>query len=613
MVLRGLLLIYVLVVACPIRFWNLEPSVDNAWTFALNYAAAHGLQGLTWTTGPLGHLMFPQDLSDNLAHALVFQMILWLVLTLVFVDLFFLAGFRLRNLAAFSVFFGLSAPWYWFNYEGLENLVVAAILVLLVVARWRGGMARYLGALVLTGLVWLLTLPAVMLAGGAVAGYLAEALYRRRPKALRDLALAAIIPAIVAMAAGLTILGSLPSLMRFVKGSLETTGNYSVAMSTQGDGIEFAGALETAIWVGALLYVATKANRRIGPFTVGLLAIPLFLSFKRGFVRQDMHIVTFFGFAALTLALIALMMSIEGPRIAAVSLILLAFGIVWLEYNVQRFGSAEAFSEATGRLPMRFAYHALVRRDVRAFLRTVSEASFTTDTRLEPEILSVVGKSPVATMEIIFSSAPLDGLNLQVYPVVQRYGAYSPYLDGLNATWLRDERLRYLIADWYAIDHRQPWAETPAMWLEVYRWYDTRLLGKRNLLLERRTAPRFERLAPIANFEARVSDGLEIPESETPVFWSLRCHPTTIGSLQKLLFRVPEVLMTADRGAPWRVIPEVLTSPVMGNFLPDNLDELAALMTPSVPHKAPVKKLYFGGPGLKAYAPVCQAALWSPQ
>src|SRR5579863_9443239 len=106
--LRYLLFMYVVVVACPIRFWNLEPSVDNTWVYALNYAAAHGVTGLIWSTGPLGYLMFPQDIGNNLSHALLFQSIAWLVLAIVFADLFFRSGYPLRNLAAFSAFFGLA-------------------------------------------------------------------------------------------------------------------------------------------------------------------------------------------------------------------------------------------------------------------------------------------------------------------------------------------------------------------------------------------------------------------------------------------------------------------------------------------------------------------------
>ena len=70
-----------------------------------------------------------------------------------------------RNLAFFSIYFGFSAPLFWFNYVGPENLLLAGALVLLIVARWRGGMAPYAAALALVGVI-----PLIKLTGGMIAG-----------------------------------------------------------------------------------------------------------------------------------------------------------------------------------------------------------------------------------------------------------------------------------------------------------------------------------------------------------------------------------------------------------------------------------------------------------
>ena len=140
---RALLFTWAVLIACPIRYWPLEASEDNTWIFAINYAAAHGLaigRDIVWTTGPLGYLIFPQDIGANLVHALVFQDVLWAILIAIFADLFYFAGVSLRNLAFFTIFFSLSAPLYWFNYMGVENLLLAGAMILLVIARLRGGL-----------------------------------------------------------------------------------------------------------------------------------------------------------------------------------------------------------------------------------------------------------------------------------------------------------------------------------------------------------------------------------------------------------------------------------------------------------------------------------------
>ena len=134
-----------------------------------------------------------------------------------------------------------------------------------------------------------------------------------------------------------------------------------------------------------------------------------------------------------------------------------------------------------------------------------------------------------------------------------------------------------------ALREASEFAETPAMWMEVYRWYDTRMLGTHNLLLERRPEPRFRRLESLAHSRLRFGDELLIPASPQPVFWNMQCSLTMAGRLRALLFRVIDVTMTVDeRGRQWdpfRVLPEVLAAPSLGNQLPSDLSEFAQVFS----------------------------------
>jgi hypothetical protein len=617
-IVRVLLFVWTLLIACPIRYWPIDGTYDNTWMFALNYGAAHGLamgRDLIWTNGPLGYLAFPMDIGGNLARALAFQYAAWAVLAAIFADLFFRAGLSVRNLAYFAVFLSLSAPLYWSNFMGPENLLLAAALVLLIVQRQRTGAGltgcgRYIAALVLAGVIPLIKLTGGLLIGGAVAGFLIESAWRRRGKIWRDVLLAAVIPLGVAAAACALHLPSLAAFIQYVRGSIDIAAGYSSAMSLTGDAVEFAGVAEVLIGFGAFLFLRTKETRPAAWFLLALLGAPLLISIKHGFVRQDFHVLNFFGFVGLALALAALILPLAGQRSMVAFLVLLNFGIVSLEYISTHMVFRQAMAESSGLRGAALAIRALHFATMRTSLQ--ARAYYSEEAHVEPEIRAVIADSPVASLSRTYNGALREGLNLQLYPVVQRYSAYTPYLDERNAAWIRDHGPRYVLFDGLTIDHRQPWAETPAMWLEVYRWYDTRLLGKRSLLLERRQAPRFQRMVSTARFRAHLPEGLEIPASETPVFWTLHCPPSGQGSLETLLLRVPEVRMSADGGMAWRIIPAVLTSPVMGNFLPANLADFAALMNPSAPHTSRVRRLSFDGPGLSAYATTCQGEFLMP-
>ncbi|MGH9591856.1 MAG: hypothetical protein ACRD5L_02100, partial [Bryobacteraceae bacterium] len=197
MLVRTILFLWTVLIACPIRYWPVDATIDNTWVFALNYAAAHGLaygRDVIWTSGPLGYLVYPLDIGRNIAQALVFQSAVWAVLIAILADVFYIAGLRLRSLAYFSVFFSLSAPLYWFNYMGVENLLLAGALILLVTARFHGGLARYISALALTGLIPLIKLTGGMLALGGVLGFLADRWMRLRRPPCRQAAWAFVIP-----------------------------------------------------------------------------------------------------------------------------------------------------------------------------------------------------------------------------------------------------------------------------------------------------------------------------------------------------------------------------------------------------------------------------------
>ncbi len=601
---RGLLFIYVLIILAPFSFVPEYPSVDHTWFFALNWGAAHGLavgRDLIWTTGPLWYLAFPMDIGNNLSQALMFQWIEWTVLAAIFADLLFLCGFALRNLAAFAVFFGLSAPFYA-PTSGPENRLAAGALALLIGARFRGGRVRYIAAMALAGLIPLIKLTGGILVAGAILGFVAESAWRQRSKAWADAALAATVPAAVAMIACRVTMPSFASLLLYIKGSLEVTSGYNAAMSVVGDATDLGGAAAMLLWIGVLLYFAAKTNPELGRFFALLLPLPLFLTFKHSFVRQDMHVVNFFCFAGLVLGLFSLAMSMEGQRIGIVMSIAMLYGITWYEF-VPAHMAPDAYAMVDGADELEHVREALHPAALRAALRASSEAAFPAEARLEPELRAIIRDAPVAEMSLIYSSARIDGLNLKLFPVVQRYTAYNSYLDNLNGAWLREHGPRFLIADWEAIDGRDPYAETPAMWLEAYRWYDTRKLGSRHLLLERRDQPRFSSLRPVIKHDTLLDQALELNMSD---FWSLSCGYRPIGLLRKFLLRVPPVTITVGDRKAARVPMEVLSSPLRGRDMPGSLTELAEMFDASAAVRPPVKTVSFGGPGVVNYGPACQ-------
>ena len=67
--IRIALLVYVALLAFPLRFYAIEPGLDPSWAFALKWFHTRGLkygQDLALTWGPLGHLAIAMHVNGGL-------------------------------------------------------------------------------------------------------------------------------------------------------------------------------------------------------------------------------------------------------------------------------------------------------------------------------------------------------------------------------------------------------------------------------------------------------------------------------------------------------------------------------------------------------------------
>jgi hypothetical protein len=619
---RWFLLVYLLMVLCPVRYWpfNLN-DWDNTWVFALNYGVKHHLvfgRDIAWTSGPLAYLAAPMDIGNNLAAGLFFQAALWILLCAILCDVFFRGSTPLKNLAFFSLFVGLSGPQYHHlpNPLGPGGLLFVGGLILLLQFHLRGGMSRYVTALVMLGIFPLIQFVGVMLVAGVLGGFVMARALHGGSGARRDMVLAAIVPTLVSGMGYWLSIGSWSAFATYIRSSLELATGYNVAMALPGGGRELEAVFGAAGLLVLAIILLAKLDRRTALFLSLLFAAPLLINVKHATVRQDLHIMYVFGFVAFALGLVGLSATLDGRSTISLTVIAAALLLMVSHVYVTGLGQKAAMVRVTGIAGPILAWHAVNFGNLRQELNARSQRTYTAENRLEPEIKAIVQREPIASLSMGYNNAVVDDLNLVLYPVLQRYSAYTPYLDKLNADWVRDQGPRFLIFDGSAIDGRHPWMETPAMWAEVYRWYDTRALGKYNLLMERREVPRFTRFETLAHERLRFGEELRIPSSSQPIFWTMHCSLTSMGKLRGLLYRFDEVTMSVEnrsgRGYLFRVFPSLLDVPSMGNTLPSDLAQFAAVFARQAVQSFSVDKIAVGRPAMSAYAPECEAELLRP-
>lgn len=617
--IRILLFLYVSLIICPIQYWPLAAYTDSTWYFAVNYAATHHLvvgRDFVFTSGPLSYLAVPQDIGNNLATGLACQALLWLLAIAIMWKLFFRSGFRLLNLAFFSFFLGFSGQLYQYPTPlGSGDLLLTCALILLLLFHLRGSLEHYIPALAMMGLIPLIKFVGLLSVAGVLGGLIAYRMVDQRRGRSREILLALTGTSLVAIIGLRLSMGSFATLAQYFRVSMELSSGYNLAMSAAGSPVEILAALEALLLLVLAFRLVASGNSRTAWFLTSVLAIPLFLSFKHGFVRQDVHVMHYFCFVAIAMALAALSTSFNMRSALIFGILLLLFTVLWQD-NVARNGFRAAVAAVTGIRTPFIVGSALDLHHLQQILEAKGEQAFPPELHIEPEIRAIVGSEPVASLSMAYNNAYLDGLNLVLYPVIQRYSAYTPYLDQWNARWIDDQGPRFLIFDGNSIDGRHPWAETPAMWTEIYRWYELRLLGPRNLLLERRLQPRFERFKSLGHFQVTFGQPIQIPPAPQPAFWALECSLSKIGRLRELFFRVPEVTMKVDKAngesKSFRVLLSVVGSPSPGTNLPSDLAEFAAFFGTVEDYKVSVTALNFGGPGKSAYNRNCDLQFLQP-
>lgn len=611
-VLHWAAFLYLSWIYCPIRYCvPTRANVDNSWFFALNYAAAHHLvfgPDIVWTCGPLFYLLIPFHLGSNLPEGLAFQIALWILLSVAFWDVAVHSDFPRRNIQLFTLAMALAAiNDYQELYPGI--VLVPLALVFLVQFELRGGTARLLAALILMGLVPVFKLVDSVAVAGVVGGFVIHRFVSPRPGGRREAALAILVTSGVAVLSAWLTLRSLDATLAYLKSSREVASGYAFAMSLAGDPKQLYcafAALGLSVLVLVLLFFC---NAKMGQYFVLILSVPILFQFRHAIVRQDdVHVIQFFCFLALVLALIALSLSFDWRVEMASVLTICSFLVLfWEATSLNNFPRTAAM--LTGRQVPQLAtevlhYNSLVHSLQDAARKNAAEFG------LEPAMRQTVGNESIAFLSTLYSQAVGENLRLSLLPVVQNHGAYTPYLDGRNAKWIEERGPRYLAFQDVAIDNRHVWTEAPQSWAAVYRWYDTRALDHRYLLLERRSQPRFHHFEPIGSQTVHFGEIVPIPKSDRPIFWTLSCSLNRYGRLLSLVFRVPQVnmILTQQNGQKraYRTLLQVTESPSIGNQIPADLAQFAELFKTQSNPDFYAQSIEFGGPGTTAYEESCQ-------
>lgn len=538
--------------------------LDASFALAINQAHAEGLlfgRDLVFTLGPYAALF------SGLYHPATDGLMLFAALVLG-------AGYataigQLRPGAFASLAAALLLASLFTSRDALLLAYPLLALAALLHGR-RGGwlLGMPLGLLVLTkGSL----LPLCVLALGSAAVLLYWPARRRAASAF-------IVSALVATPALWLLAGQpLSALPDYWLTQLPVIAGFADAMSVHGPGGQVLLWLATALGLGLVALVRWGLG---GPALLGLLnlAALLFVLFKAGFVRHDMHAVI----ASDGLLLLACLALGWGRRRWLQGLCLLPVLFCWQALDVM------------------YPYADRPALQTRAWHFYMGKAEGLLARLREPEQLPARYQAALAELQQRYQFPRFEG-GVDIYsanqaeliaagnrwrprPVFQSYSAYTPDLLAMNRDYLLSPLApEHVLFRVEPIDQRLPPLEDGASWpllLGQYRLQEEADNGYLYLVRQPRLQPA-PASAPGFSRVGRLGQPVILPPGPEPLLASLQVRKTWFGRLQGLLYKMNELRIGVEladgRHLDYRFIPGMAQTPFLFSPLVTDTADFARL------------------------------------
>lgn len=609
--LRLVVAVYFLIVTWSFFYEPVRPGLDPGWRYALNHLVNSPYlfgRDAVFTYGPLGYLLYPLDIGQNLIRGTIFRLVVHLIFAVVTISHIRRAA-SLTNVCWFVALYVI-ATIMGMHYETHLLFVVTFLLWTAI----RGGQVRP-GWLLTAG--WFGgTLLFTKLSMGVSAALMLAATAMAAGQAWKTVALRGGIAyvATILFVGGITM----PTLMAFgpfLQQSLEIVRGYDVAMVIEGpDSIVQLGCATLLLCAG--LVVALRRSAAGTNLCAFLAVTQCVLAFKQGFVRQDGHEILFFP-AVLVLVGLVILCSAAGAetrRATGVGIIALLLALP-VTYTYRTGMTAPA---AVRLLMGQTGWDngtALFRLPAIAATMRAQGASNLAPIRLPGDWRAKIGDATIDVLPWDLSYVPANALNWRPNPSLQLYTIHTAFIDQRTATHFASQAApQFLIVEYADLESKLQMTSAPATWNTIVSNYQP--VGVSPLpnimLLEKRPVARPLERVIVSEVIARIGQPMPVPPSRYLVSLDLQMKLNVSGAISKTLFRVPRVYFrisyASGRTVTAAFIPETAINGMSISILPTNHSEFAAFMRGAFRDR--VTSLQITGPGAAYYRSPARLTWW---
>jgi hypothetical protein len=580
--------IYTALLTIPFAYSMPGRLLDASHRFGTNYfpnAGFHYGSDLIFPYGPLGYLVYPENIGHHVAVANLVRAAIWLVLLvhLVLLQELGFNGLWKSLLLMLAIMTARNMLLNSFDYYAIAVLTVMVVYMVEQPDAWFG----YILMIALAGMLAMTKFTAYILSGLIVGLFLAlRCGWPPKLPSGKD----RVLPVAVLLAAPLAFLlhnTSIRALFDYFYGALQFSSGYNQAMSLPTSPADLA----YAVILGSLFVfgVVIAVIKRTLVWTAALMLLTLYwVNFKHGFVRSDNtnltdeHTAIAYCFEILLAALLICLLR-GGARVilsyaaafpAFAILALSATNLHWMVWN-EAFWSSAYNRRASAELIHWTDTEARIHNEE----RNVDEFE-----QLPQSFRKLLDAKTVAVFPWGLVYARPGHFSLQPLYTMQTYSAYTEYLDRRTADQIRAarDRTEYILFEWKSIDGRHPLLDVPQTWAAIVDNYRLEEIGDGKLVLKRRDTPLTHEQVFLKQVPLPIGRWIDLPRTKTELWGRIHIPYSFFGKLRETLYKGDAIYLAVSASnnmtMRFRIVPGVLTHEFPLNSLPTNFVSLVDIM-----------------------------------
>lgn len=306
---------------------------------------------------------------------------------------------------------------------------------------------------------------------------------------------------------------------------------YTDAMSITGNEWEIISYAITSILL--LFYLIRMGGINIpNLYLLLLFSLFLFINFKAGFVRHDLHSLM----CGVAIMFAALLIANSFPRKGAYLLVLLATVTLFqTESSHKQSPLKSMLSQIVGTYSKTFE-GAKLRMFNHEQLDSQFQSSLDSMAKIHP-LPKLAGTTDIYPFDQMLLIA--SGNTWLPRPVLQSYSVYNPRLSNINSEFLQSPRSPdNIFFRVQSIDERYPSSDDGKSWLLLIKRYIPDSFAGDYLILKKRTGA-FETLVATETLTSTQSltSWVDLPKSNNKIFAKIEIEHTLIGKLKNLFFK----------------------------------------------------------------------------